>query len=327
MVSHMRPGTGLRTRPGGKHRLLGVRQRRASGRASDPGVVRVGAKLRAYWQLTKPGITRLVLVTTAAGFYLASRDGLDFLLLFHTLLGTGLVAGGTNALNQHWERDVDSRMKRTRGRPLPTGRLDPREALVFSTAISVVGIAYLARTVNVEAALIVTLSLVSYIFLYTPLKKRTAGATLIGAVPGALPILAGWVAAGGAVGSAAWTLFAILFLWQVPHFLALGWLYREDYRRGGLVTLSRSDPQGRRTGQQALLSIALLLGVSALPTLLGVVGMMYLLGALVLGAVFLIYGAALAQACTEERARRLFVASIVYLPLLLLIMVVDKAVL
>ncbi len=267
-----------------------------------------------------------MLVTAAVGFYLGSRDGLDFGLLFHTLLGTGLVASGTNALNQHWERDIDSRMQRTRGRPLPTGRLHPDEALIFSTAISVIGIAYLAWTVNVEAALVVTLSLASYIFLYTPLKKRTAGATLVGAVPGALPILAGWVAAGGGIGSAAWTLFAILFLWQIPHFLALGWIYREDYQRGGLVALSHSDPRGRRTGQQALLSTALLMGVSALPTLLGLVGMLYLLGALVLGAGFVMYGVALARACTEERAGRLFVASIVYLPLLLLIMVVDKSV-
>lgn len=282
-------------------------------------------RLRAFWELTKPGITRLVLITTAAGFYLGSRGGIDLLLLFNTLLGTGLVAGGTNALNQHWERDVDARMRRTQRRPLPSGRLRPREALVFAWAISLMGIIYLAAAVNVRAALVVTLSLTSYIFLYTPLKKRTTLATLVGAVPGALPILAGWVASGGAVGRGAWILFAILFLWQLPHFLALAWIYREDYRRGGLATLSVEDPEGNRTGRQAVLYTLALLAVSLLPSVLGLTGGVYLFAALVCGLAFLFYGIRLARNCTEAHASRLFVASIVYLPLLLLIMVADKA--
>jgi protoheme IX farnesyltransferase len=282
-------------------------------------------RLRAFWELTKPGITRLVLLTTATGFYLGSRGGVDLLLLGHTLLGTGLVAGGTNALNQYWERDVDARMRRTRRRPLPSGRLAPGQALLFAVAISMLGIVYLGLAVNVRAAAVVTVSLVSYIFLYTPLKKRTTLATLVGAVPGALPMLAGWVAAGGPVGVRAWTLFAILFLWQLPHFLALAWVYREDYRRGGLASLDRADPDGRTTGRQALLYTLALVGVSLLPTLLGLTGAVYLLAAVALGLGFLMCGAGLALACTERRAGRLFMASIAYLPLLLAFMVVDKA--
>lgn len=182
-------------------------------------------RLRAYWELTKPGITRLVLVTTAVGFYLGSRSGVNLTLLFHTLLGTGLVAAGTNALNQHWERDVDARMRRTCRRPLPSGRLAPHRALAFASTISVLGIVQLVLAVNVRAALVVTLSLASYVFIYTPLKKRTTAATWVGAVPGALPVLAGWVASGSPVGPAAWALFGILFLWQLPHFLSLAWIY------------------------------------------------------------------------------------------------------
>ncbi len=282
-------------------------------------------RLRAYWELTKPGITRLVLVTTAAGFYLGSRAGVDLWLLFHTLLGTGLVAAGTNALNQHWERDVDARMQRTRRRPLPSGRLTPRPALAFASTISVAGIVHLALTVNLKAALVVTLSLASYVFIYTPLKKRTTAATWVGAVPGALPILAGWVASGAPVGPAAWALFGILFLWQLPHFLSLAWIYRDDYRRGGLATLCSADPDGRRTGRQACLFTAALAMVSALPWLLGLVGGLYLLAAVILGLGFFWFGMNLAMSCTERRAAYLFRASIVYLPLLLVVMVIDKA--
>ncbi len=282
-------------------------------------------RLRAYWELTKPGITRLVLVTTAAGFYLGSRGGLDLTLLLHTLLGTGLVAAGTNALNQHWERDVDARMRRTCRRPLPSGRLPPRSALVFASTISVAGIVHLALTVNLRAALVVTLSLASYVFIYTPLKKRTTAATWVGAVPGALPILAGWVAADAPVGAAAWALFGILFLWQLPHFLSLAWIYRDDYQRGGLATLCSADPDGRRTGRQACVYTATLAMISALPWLLGLVGGFYLLAAVILGLGFFWFGISLALSCTERRAARLFRASIVYLPVLLVLMVIDKA--
>lgn len=280
---------------------------------------------RAYWELTKPGITRMVLVTTAAGFYLGSQGGVDLPLLLHTLLGTGLVAAGTNALNQYWERDVDARMRRTRRRPLPSGRLAPRAALVFASSISIAGIAHLALTVNLRAALVVSLSLASYVFIYTPLKKRTTTATLVGAIPGALPVLAGWVASGAAVGPGAWALFGILFLWQLPHFLSLAWIYRDDYLRGGLATLCSADPDGRRTGGQAFAYTAALVMVSALPWLLGLAGGLYLLAAVALGLGFLWFAISLALNCTERRAAQLFRASIVYLPVLLILMVIDKA--
>lgn len=278
----------------------------------------------AYRELTKPGITRLVLLTTTVGFYLASRGAPDLPRLLHTLIGTGLVAAGTNALNQYAERAVDARMRRTGQRPLPSGRLTPAQALRFAVTISLLGLGYLIVTVGLATALIVAFSLASYIFLYTPLKRRTSLATLVGAVPGALPILAGWVAAGGRVGPAAWALCAILFLWQFPHFLALAWLYREDYGRAGLRMLSVLDPDGRRTGRQIVLYTLALLPASLLPSVLGVTGPVYFLGALLLGVLLLLVGAAMARGRTRRQARRLFLASVAYLPALLLLMVLDK---
>ena len=282
-------------------------------------------RIRGLVELTKPGITRLVVLTTAAGFYLGSRGGLDLVLMLQTVLATGLVAGGTNALNEYWERDIDALMRRTRGRPLPSGRLKPMEALAFATAISVTGIVWLAWAVNLPAAVVVGLSLVTYVFIYTPLKKRTPLSTLIGAVPGALPILAGWVAAGREVEPAAWALFGILFLWQLPHFLALAWIYRDDYRRGGLAMVSVFDPDGRRTAARALGYTVALLPVSVAPTFLGVTGPIYLSAAVVSGVAFVVYGSRMLSACSDRAARNLFRLSIVYLPVLLLFMALDKA--
>jgi protoheme IX farnesyltransferase len=236
-----------------------------------------------------------------------------------------LVAGGTNALNEYWERDIDALMRRTRGRPLPSGRLKPMEALAFATAISVTGIVWLAWAVNLPTAVVVGLSLVTYVFIYTPLKKRTPLSTLIGAVPGALPILAGWVAAGREVEPAAWALFGILFLWQLPHFLALAWIYRDDYRRGGLAMVSVFDPDGRRTAARALGYTVALLPVSVAPTFLGVTGPIYLSAAVVSGVAFVVYGSRMLSACSDRAARNLFRLSIVYLPVLLLFMALDKA--
>jgi len=282
-------------------------------------------RLRALWELTKPGITRMVLITTAAGFYLGSQGGIALGSLAHTLLGTGLVAGGTNALNQIWERDVDGRMRRTRGRPLPSGRISTTTALLFAVTIALAGIGYLALSVGPAPAVIVSLSLISYVFLYTPLKKRTTLATFVGAVPGALPILAGWAAASGALDAAAWALFWILFLWQVPHFLALAWIYRDEYREAGLANLTGVDPRGRRTGRQVVLASVALLIVSALPTELGVTGSLYLIAALALGVGLLGFGLAMQRRCNERRAGRLFLATVAYLPLLILFMFIDKA--
>ena len=266
-----------------------------------------------------------MLLTAAAGFYLGSRGSVNLWLLAHTLFGTALVASGTNAFNQLRERDVDARMRRTRNRPLPSGRLSPRAAGVFAAAISLAGVCYLGLLVNLLTAGLAALTLVSYVFLYTPLKAKTSLNTLIGAVPGALPIVGGWTAAGGGIDTAAWALFGILFLWQLPHFLALAWIYRDDYRRGGLAMLSVEDPDGRRTGRMILLYALALLPVSLLPTLVGVTGAVYFFGALACSVAYAAVGAGMLPAATERRAWRLFIASIIYLPALLTLMVLDKA--
>jgi len=271
-----------------------------------------------------------VVLTAAAGFYLGSERGVgvgvDLGLLLRTLLGTALVAAGTNAFNQWRERDVDARMHRTRGRPLPSGRITPRAAAAFAGIISVAGVAYLAFAVNLLTAGLAALTLASYVLLYTPLKRTTTLNTLIGAVPGALPIVGGWTAAGGNLGPAVATLFWILFLWQLPHFLALAWIYREDYRRGGLAMLSVQDFDGRHTGWMVLLYATALLPVSLLPTLLGVTGPLYFFGALALGLAYAGASVALTRAVTAPRAWRVFFVSIVYLPALLTLMVLDKVV-
>jgi protoheme IX farnesyltransferase len=294
---------------------------------SEPGAThRTDWRARgsALVELTKPGITRLVLVTAAAGFFLASAGGVDLILLLHMLLGTALAASGSGALNQYAERDADRLMQRTAKRPLPSGRLRPVQALGFAAALSVAGVAYLFIFVSALAATLVAASVLSYLFVYTPLKRRTWLATVVGAVPGALPILAGWAAAGGPLDARAWTLFGILFLWQMPHFFALAWIYREDYIRGGFRMLTASDATGARTSRQILWYTAALLAVSVLPTALGLTGRLYLVGAALLGAAFLGLGVALAAKRSDQRAWRVFFGSVAYLPALLLLMVIDK---
>lgn len=281
-------------------------------------------RIRAYFELTKPGIVRMSVLTAVAGYYMAVIGPIDWVRLVHLVVGTMLAASGTNALNQVAEREIDGLMRRTQVRPLPSGRLQPREAARFSWGTAVVGLIYLTLFVHPLTALIVAATTVSYVYVYTPLKRRTSLATIVGAVPGALPILAGWAAAGNGMSTAAWTLFWILFLWQLPHFLALAWLFRDDYRRGGLAMLSVFDPDGEQTGRQAMLYGLTLLPTSLLPTLLGLTGATYFLGALILGAWFAGLGAALMVRRTEKRARRLFLGSVLYLPALLVLMVVDK---
>ena len=283
-----------------------------------------GGRFRSLIELTKPGITRLVVLTTAAGFYLASGTGVDWLLFLHTLIGTGLVASGAGALNQWSERDADARMTRTRGRPLPTGRLGSTEALAFSSGLALVGLVWLWLTGGWLVAAIVAASLVTYVGVYTPLKRRTWHATVIGAVPGALPILAGWTAAGGPLDATGLALFGILFLWQMPHFYALAWIYRDDYLRGGFRMLSAEDPDGARTARHALGFALLLLPVSFLPATLGLAGGVYLASTILLGIGYAGLSAALLARRTNRRAWRLFIASVIYLPLLLLRMVLDK---
>jgi heme o synthase len=283
-----------------------------------------GGRLRALIELTKPGITRLVVLTTAAGFYLASGAAVDWLLFLNTLLGTGLVASAAGAMNQWTEREADSLMLRTRARPLPSGRLQGRQAFLFSWALTVIGFVWLLLTGGLLAAMIVATSLITYIGVYTPLKRRTWYATMIGAVPGALPILAGWAAAGSSIDATGLALFGILFLWQMPHFYALAWIYRDDYLRGGFRMLSADDVSGARTARHALLFALLLLPVSVMPAVQGLAGGVYLAGAVILGVVYAGLGAALLARRTNRRAWRLFFGSVVYLPVLLLLMVLDK---
>jgi heme o synthase len=294
----------------------------AAGERARPRL-RLGTRIGSYIELTKPGIVRMVLITAGAGFFLAAGTQLPFLLLLHTLFGMGLVASGSCGLNEYIEHEADGRMRRTAERPIPSGRIAPRDALLFSAALSVLGLVHLVAFVNLLTAALVALTLVSYIFVYTPLKRRTWTATLVGAVPGALPILAGWTAGGGGLAPAGLALFAILFLWQMPHFYALAWIYREDYARGGFHMITRVDPKGARTGRQIVLFGAALLAVSTLPTLLGLTGMLYLAAALAFGTVFLGLGIAMAARPDDRRAMRLFLGSVAYLPMLLITMVVD----
>ncbi len=280
--------------------------------------------LGALFELTKARIVALVLVTVGAAFYLAAPPGTPVALLAHTLFGTALVAGGTNALNQVLEADVDARMRRTRGRPLPSGRLARGPAAVFAWSLGLGGAAYLGVTVGAAVAAIALLTLVSYGFVYTPLKRRTSLATLVGAVPGALPVLGGWMAARGEAGAGAWVLFGILFLWQLPHFLALAWIYRDEYAAAGLRMLSVGDPDGRRTFRQAALASVALVSVSLAPTVVGLAGPIYFWCALGLSAWMVWAAGRAALAPSVAGARRLFRASVAYLPLLLTVMMLDR---
>ena len=282
-------------------------------------------KAAAFYQLTKPGIVRLVMVTTAAGYYLAGGASQNLLLFVNVLIAVALVAGGTNALNQWVERDADANMRRTSRRPLPSGQLSSREAVLFAWAISLVGLVYLAVFVNMLTAFVVGFTLGSYVFIYTPLKKKTWISTLVGAVPGALPIIAGWTATGRPLNAAAWALFAIMFVWQMPHFFALAWIYREDYRKAGFQMLTVVDETGSRAALQAALYAAVLIPISILPTAFGLTGMIYLVGALVLGVGFLFPTLLMVlRGPSNKFAWRTFIASIAYLPLLLFLMVIDK---
>jgi protoheme IX farnesyltransferase len=273
-----------------------------------------------FVELTKPRITVLVLITTLVGFYMGSPDSLSLVLLLHTILGTALVASGAGALNQYFERDLDARMIRTRNRPLPGGRLIPKEALIFSSIISAAGIVYLVVFVNVLTGALGAATLAGYILVYTPLKRRTALCTLIGAFPGAAPPVMGWTAARGEVDVAALSLFAILFLWQMPHFFAIAWIFTEDYARAGFSI----HTSGESTGRKIIFYCCALIPVSVLPTFFGLTGMMYLAAAILLGFIYLGYGFAVALFRSNTHAHRLLRVSVFYLPVLLVLMMIDK---
>jgi protoheme IX farnesyltransferase len=269
----------------------------------------------------------------AAGYFVAApaatiaapSTAVWLAVLFHTLLGTALVAGGTNALNQVAERDVDALMQRTSSRPLPAGRLTPLTATVFAWAIALIGLAELATFVNFETAILAAATLASYVFVYTPLKRRTTVATLVGAVPGALPIVGGWAAAGAPLDVRASALFGLMFVWQIPHFLALAWMYREDYARAGLKMLSVGDEDGAATFRQATLNAAALLPIGLAPFVLGMAGTVYFVGAFVLSTALFALALRAARTPSSASARRLFLGTLVYLPAILSLMAVNRS--
>jgi protoheme IX farnesyltransferase len=273
--------------------------------------------------LTKPRLNTLVLITSVTAYFLGDGHRLPWSHLLHTIVGTALVAGGASALNQHWERHTDRLMRRTRLRPLPDARLHPQDALWFGIALSAVGIAQLTVFVNPLTAVIAALTLVSYVLLYTPLKTKTSLSTIVGAVPGALPALLGWTAATNSASPGGWVLFGIVFMWQMPHFLAIAWLFRDDYANAGIPLLPVVEPDGRSTGRQSVLYTAGLLPISLLPLGVGMATAYYLVGAMTLGAVLLVLSLEFASSRSMPSARRLFYGTILYLPLLWIVLLAD----
>jgi protoheme IX farnesyltransferase len=295
--------------------------------AQQPCAVRSYAPAADYWALTKPEINFLIAIATFAGFYLGlppQLHGFPFMLLIHTLLGTLLVSSGAGALNQYIERRFDAQMRRTRRRPLADGRLEPSSVLWFGTLLSFGGGIYLAVAVNALTCLLAVLTLGSYLALYTPLKRKTPLCTLVGALPGAMPPLIGWAASSETLSFEAWELYVMLFLWQFPHFMAIAWMYREDYARAGYLVLPRGQQSGNFMSCQAFVASLTIIPVSLIPTLIGDAGLVYFVAACLLSSGFFFYSARLAFRRTNAAARRLLMASIIYLPLVLLVMVLNK---
>jgi protoheme IX farnesyltransferase len=291
---------------------------------SSPALAASRASAADYLELTKPRITLLVVFTALVGFVMAAPGPVSGAALTPALLGIALVAGGASALNMLMERDTDALMHRTRARPLPAGRLRPAEALLFGLVLSGLGLGTLAWLSGGLCAAVALVTWASYLFLYTPLKRRTSLSTLVGAVPGALPPVIGWAAARGGLEPGAYVLFAILFLWQVPHTLAIAWIYRDDYARGGLPVLPVLDPEGHLTGRQTVIHSLALLLVSLAPAVAGGAGWIYLAGAVALGTGLLVFAVRLAVVRSVAAARALFLASVAYLPALFLLLLVDR---
>jgi protoheme IX farnesyltransferase len=277
-----------------------------------------------FLTLTKPRVNLLVLVTTLVGFYLGSFGTIDVALLVHTVVGTALVAAGAAAFNQVLERDIDGRMRRTQSRPLPAGRLRVPDAGWFALTLSVAGLLELLVAANALAAAVALVTIGSYALVYTPLKTRTSLATVVGAVPGALPPMIGWAAATGTLSIEGWVLFSIVFFWQMPHVLAISWMYREDYERGGIRVLPVEEPDGASTARQAVIYAVALIPVSLLPTIVGLAGGFYFAAAALAGAAQLWLAIGFARERTRERARRLFFASLVYLPVIWGLLVLGR---
>jgi protoheme IX farnesyltransferase len=280
--------------------------------------------MRDYIDLTKPRITWLILMSTAVGYFFGHHGAWNIWSILHTIVGTALIASGTAALNQWYEREADRKMRRTADRPIPSGRLSADRALVFGILLSVAGFAELGFALNWLSGFLGLFTLLSYLFLYTPLKQRTPLSTLVGAFPGAMPPIIGYAAASGVLDTQAWTLFAILFLWQFPHFLAIAWMYREDYERAGIVMLPVVQPSGEATARQIVLYSLALIPVSMAPSLLGMSGKIYFFGALALGLWYLYSGVRVAFDRTILRARAVLLVSVIYLPLIYGLMLLDR---
>ena len=281
-------------------------------------------RVGAFIELTKPRIAFMLVLTSAAGFYLGTQGTFDFALFANAMIGIAILAFGVATLNQYVERATDALMDRTKNRPLPSVRLSPVEALVFGIAQCAVAEVYLYFLVNPLTAGLGLVVIVGYVFLYTPLKRKTSASTAIGAIPGAMPPLMGWTAAADEITIGAWSLFLLLFLWQFPHFLAIAWMYRDQYAKAGILMLPVVEPEGRITARQIVLFSIMLVPVSLAPFFLGVAGMVYLVGAGILGLWFLFESVRTAQARTVERARRLLFVSVLYLPLVFGLMVADR---
>ena len=282
--------------------------------------------MRHYIELTKPRITWLILMSTGVGYFFGLDRTVPFnwALLIHTLVGTGLIASGTAALNQWWERESVKLMRRTASRPLPMGLMTAQRALWFGIALAAAGAAELAVYVNVLSAALGAITLAAYLFVYTPMKSRTQLSTVVGALPGAMPPLMGYAAASGLLNREAWSLFFILFVWQFPHFLAIAWMYRDDYARAGIRMLPVVEPDGRSTSRQIILYATTLIPISLLPVMLGMSGKIYLVGALLLGFWFLYTGVRVAFDRTNVRARHVLLASVIYLPMIYGLMILDR---
>ena len=281
--------------------------------------------IRDLVELVKARLTLLVLLTTAVGFYLGADSPINFAALLHTVFGTAAAAAGAAALNQWWEYKLDALMHRTRSRPVPAGRMRPRDAVILGAALSIFGVVYLAFVCNALSAALAAITIIIYIFAYTPLKRVSTFNTALGAVPGALPPMIGWAAARGTLNAGAWMLFAILFFWQLPHFFAIAWMYRDDYARAGFQMISSDDRTGERSASQSVFFCMLLFVVAGLPAFLGIATVFYLLAELVLGGVFIAVAMRFLKTRATSDARRLFITSIIYLPLLLGALVLSKA--
>ncbi len=280
--------------------------------------------MKDYIALTKPRITWLILMSTGVGYFFGAQKGWHLWTLLHTIVGTGLIASGTAALNQWIERVADGKMRRTQARPLPSGRLPAPNALVFAILISIAGFVELWFGANPLAALLGLFTLLTYLFIYTPLKQRSPHSTTFGSLPGAMPPLIGFAAASGTLTWDAWVLFAILFLWQFPHFYAIAWMYKEDYARAGIRMLPVVEPDGQSTARRILLYSIALIPISLMPKFFAMAGNVYLYGALALGLAFLYYGLRIRWDRTRQQARRVLLASVVYLPVLFTLMLFDR---